>query len=236
MGSDFETRRLQEEEARRARAAARDAERRQALASGARAPSHADGSDATGVLRAASIGVGGLAAASLVLGLVTFGSVFAVLGFGGAAVFGATAFALHRLRSKQLESRRSSDARLASLAASTLTSAPEHEQAWRRAKGAVEAAQDLDPSRRKAILRALDAARKELAAGAAPDRVEAFIGRCAEIATSLEGLPPSKEAPPTAFDHLDALTTDLTQEASARAEIDEALRTARASTGRQVEG
>jgi len=236
VGSDFETRRLQEEEARRARAATRDAERRQALGAGARAPSHADGSDATGVLRAATIGAGALAAAGLLLGLITFGSSIAALGLGGAAVFGATAFALHRLRNKQLESHRSADARLASLAASTLTSAPEHEQAWRAAKGAVEAAPDLDPSRRKAILRALDAARKELLAGASQERVEAFIGRCTEIATSLQSLPPSQEASPTAFDHLDSLTTDLTQEASARAEIDEALRIARGATGRQVEG
>lgn len=236
MGSDFETQRQQDEAARRERAAARNAERRAALEAGARAPSHADGSDASGILRVASIGAGVLAAGALLLGLVTFGSPLAAIGLGGAAVFGATSFALARLRTKNLEQRSAADARLASLAASALTSAPESEQAWKRARAAVDAAADLDAGRRRAILKALEAAHGEVRAAASAERTAAFVARCDEIVASLGALPRTEVEEPSAYDRLDALATDLTQEASARAEVEEALRVARGAARRQAEG
>ena len=230
--SEFDTRRQQEEEARRARAATRDAERREALASGARAPSAADGSDPTGVLRAASVGAGALAASVLVLGWVTG---FPVVGFGVAAVFGAAAFGLHRARARRL-AERGPVAGPAAPVSTALSTAPTEEQAWRRARAAVEAAPDLDPSRRKTILRALDAARESVRAGVGPERLAEFVARCDEIVSSLGGLPAAGVAPGSALEHLDAVTVDLAHEATAKAEIEEALRTARGAASRQTEG
>ena len=235
LGSDFETRRAEEEAARRARTATRDAERRTALAAGARASSRADGTDSGGTIRVAAIGAAALAAGALVLGLITFGSPVAAVGLGGAAVFGATSFALFRFGSKDRSRREAADARLASIAAGTLSSAPTHEQAVRRARAAVEAAEDLDAARRKAILRALDAARAEVGAGADVERTAAFVARCDAIVASLETLPRSSDASPSALSHLDGLAADLAQEATARAEVEEALQVARSAAQRQPE-
>ena len=234
MASDFETRRKQEEAARRARAGARDDERRAALAAGGRATSNADGSDVSGIVKAAGYGAGALAAVSLVAGLATLGSFLGAVGLAGAVVFGATSFALIRYGRGAAARKSDSDARLANLAAGALSAAPTHDLAHKRARAAVEGA-DMDSSRRRAILTALDAARAEVQAAATQARTDAFVARCDAIVASLATIPQDDPAP-SAFDELDALATDLTQEASARAEVEEALRQARGAAQRRTEG
>ncbi len=230
--TDFDTKRRAEEQARRARAVSRDAERREALAAGARAPSEADGSDPGGVLRAVAIGAGAVGAAGLMLGLL-MGAPLAVLVVGAAVIFGGAAVALRQSRIVRLGAGRGQPGALTSPALSTAST---EDQAWGRAKAAVQAADDLDTSRRKAILEALDAARESLRAGVGPERVAAFVGRCDEIVASLGSLPVAGDPTAAALEHLDAVTIDLAEEATAKAEIEEALRTARGVASRQVEG
>ncbi len=245
MGSDFEARRKEQEAARRAGAADRDAARRVALADGARAPSRADGATPSSASSVVAIAAFGVAALLLPVGLVTWGSPLAALAFGGAVVCGGIGLAARRFARTRARSRREEQARLARLAGTTLPAGPEWQRALERAQLAVRES-DLDPPRRRETLDALTRAAEELAAlnqarlrsgspeiaARAEARIAGFIANCDEVAAALR----SHAAPggPSAAEALDAVAEHLGAEAEARAELDEALR--RASTLRQPGG
>ncbi len=233
--SDFEQRRKEEEAARRETAAQRDAARRDALAQGARAPSAADGST-TDAANLVTVFAGGVAAASVPIAVLTWGTFLSAATIGIGIAFALLGVASSRFRSRAGERAVAGEARLAAFAGSVGRGVP-WQEALDRAKDAVRAS-DLEPKRAAETLGALDAAaaeiaklnRKRLTAGGkdlatrTAERTQAFIANCDEIAQALSLV--AAPAGPTAGDALDAITYHLSAEAEARAELDEALKLA----------
>lgn len=232
--SDFEQRRREQEAARREAAAQRDAARRDALAQGGRAPSAADGSgnDAAKVVLVLA---GGVAAVSMPIAVLTWGTVMAAPAIGIGITSTVVAFAAFRFRAKAGARAVAGEARLEALAGSVGSGAP-WQEALNRASEAVRTSA-LEPERAAETLEALDAAAAEIAelnrkrlmtggkdlATRTAERTQAFIANCDEIA---QAVAPASPAGPTAGDALDAITSHLSAEAEARAELDEALRLA----------
>lgn len=235
--SDFEKRRIEQGEARRARAAERDAERQDALSAGARAPSRVDG-DPGSAARTASVLLGVGAAVLVLLGVVLWGSLFGGLAFGGAVALGAGAFAARRYAGTAGAIRAGEEQRLAALAGS-LTAGTRWEQAHARAVAAVNGS-ELDAAKRSETVAALDAALAEVKsitrlAGSDPratERQDAFVARCDQVATLLARAPAADA--PSAVVALDELAAELEAETAARAELEEELRRARGGSTRQT--
>jgi len=242
--SDFEQRRKEQEAARRAAAAERDATRRDALSQGARAPSPVGATGADTLLRGTEwIGLGVAALGALIAVPAALGS-SAITGVLGLAVVGlglGLRWVGRRSRAARRQIAADRDARLAALSGE-LSGGPEWEKALARARTAVRSS-DLPKEQADATLAALEEAATELTdlqrrrlatggkelASAAADRTAAFISNCEEIATAL-----AREPGPTAGQALDRIAEQLGAEAEARRELDEALR--RASTLRQPGG
>ncbi|MCO4769202.1 MAG: hypothetical protein KDA24_04175 [Deltaproteobacteria bacterium] len=233
--SDFEQRRQEQESARRQAAASRDAERRGALAEGARAPSKADGTSLSSAAKVLAAIAGAATALMVPLGLLTWGTPISALALGGAVALGLAAVGALRFGRRQGEVGSTGEARLAALQ-STVGGAPHWQPAYERARSAVRGS-DLPSERAAATLTALEEAaseiealnRKRLATGGkelaarTEERTAAFIANCDEIAGAL--VPTGPEAPSPA-DALEAIADHLGAEADARAELDEALRAA----------